>query len=392
MNYIELEEDIQAGLKKFDRRILCASIITILATVLGFFYYDYSKQLSSADLIGNMIEGRARNNQKEALLMLAAANAQNSFEAVALYDQHGKRYFHLPADLNPEFFRQDGLWNSLLYITIERPFYFSEENPSEVAGKIVFVYSTLPTWIGIAFLLFISYFLFYRPGKVRLKAFILEKLKAVSEKVKVKDIAGQVRHDWKSVKQGILAVAETSEGLAIDERETLLLGINRMDGLLSDLPDDENVLDQNTSSTQKAPVYIHPGTDLDQVVREKRISSRLSHCKQIDLTIQSEAFGAYLRFSSIDFKRIVGNLLKNSLEAIDERACQDQKDFLGKIHVFLSLGTDCIVLKVQDNGIGITKEQLSLIGKNRFSTKTNGEGRGISSARKKSNVPGAHLQ
>ena len=77
----------------------------------------------------------------------------------------------------------------------------------------------------------------------------------------------------------------------------------------------------------------------------------------------------------MEFKCILSNLLVNSIEAI-ESAARDR----GEITVALSKQEDQFLLVVKDNGIGIHKEDLPLIGNYGKTLKKNGNGLGLHSS------------
>ena len=72
--------------------------------------------------------------------------------------------------------------------------------------------------------------------------------------------------------------------------------------------------------------------------------------------------------------RVFLNLIKNSIEAIDEKK-QKNSDLQGKINVEINKNNEYIVIKMQDNGIGFTDTKI--ITKPYFTTKKEGTGLGL---------------
>lgn len=83
------------------------------------------------------------------------------------------------------------------------------------------------------------------------------------------------------------------------------------------------------------------------------------------IQIRSVEYVPHILIDETDFYRIMHNLIKNALEAIDEN---------GKIEISLSNeitdGKSYAQIKIVDNGTGINKEHLSKIFEPKFSTKT----------------------
>ena len=77
----------------------------------------------------------------------------------------------------------------------------------------------------------------------------------------------------------------------------------------------------------------------------------------------------YLDLDYTRIKQVFINIYKNSIEAKKENM---------KITLNTYKKNNSIIIKVSDNGIGMTKETLSHIGENFYTTKSNGTGLGVS--------------
>ncbi len=75
--------------------------------------------------------------------------------------------------------------------------------------------------------------------------------------------------------------------------------------------------------------------------------------------------------------RVFFNLIKNSIESIQERASK-HADFAKKIDIEITSKNDYITIKITDNGTGFSEENLSNILKPYFTTKSKGTGLGLS--------------
>lgn len=71
-------------------------------------------------------------------------------------------------------------------------------------------------------------------------------------------------------------------------------------------------------------------------------------------------------------KQVFINIIKNSIEAIEEKKCS------GKISINASIVDDCVLISILDNGIGMSDEVLNKISEPFFTTKINGTGLGTS--------------
>lgn len=76
---------------------------------------------------------------------------------------------------------------------------------------------------------------------------------------------------------------------------------------------------------------------------------------------------------SIELKQLFINIVKNSIEAIDEN---------GEIDISLQIINDNAVISISDNGSGMVPERLERIGEPFYSTKEKGTGIGLAICRK----------
>ncbi|WDF50036.1 HAMP domain-containing sensor histidine kinase [Paenibacillus sp. KACC 21273] len=75
-----------------------------------------------------------------------------------------------------------------------------------------------------------------------------------------------------------------------------------------------------------------------------------------------------IRGNSSKFKQALINIVKNSIEALPEE---------GKIHIWAEQNDKEIEIHIQDNGSGMTEEELKRLGEPYFSNKTKGTGPGL---------------
>ncbi len=70
-----------------------------------------------------------------------------------------------------------------------------------------------------------------------------------------------------------------------------------------------------------------------------------------------------------EFKQLILNFLKNGIESMDQKG--------GKLHLISFLKDNMIIIKIKDEGCGLTHEQLKQLGQPYYSTKTKGTGLGL---------------
>lgn len=80
---------------------------------------------------------------------------------------------------------------------------------------------------------------------------------------------------------------------------------------------------------------------------------------------------------SIQFHQMVVNLVKNSIEAIDEQARSDGFSDMPFIRIKCYAESNSLILEVSDNGIGIDTDQLDVIFQAGYTTKASGTGLGL---------------
>ena len=87
-----------------------------------------------------------------------------------------------------------------------------------------------------------------------------------------------------------------------------------------------------------------------------------------------------IRIPETQFNQMLVNLLKNGMEAIDERKQSGGLEGPPRIDIRAAVRDGFLVLEVQDNGIGIEKKDLEAIFRAGYTTKKEGTGLGLHSA------------
>ena len=91
--------------------------------------------------------------------------------------------------------------------------------------------------------------------------------------------------------------------------------------------------------------------------------------KNIDLIYKQNNDEIYIEADYDRLKQVIINLIKNGIEAIDGK---------GKITIFCQEEIENVNIVIEDNGKGMTKEELENMGSMFYSTKKHGSGLGVS--------------
>ncbi len=110
----------------------------------------------------------------------------------------------------------------------------------------------------------------------------------------------------------------------------------------------------------------------------------------ISLKIQGEPYPIPLDSSQIE--RLLLNLWKNSVEAIQEKKKKSSSPFKGKIQILIEYQEKGIKLIFEDNGTGIPLEILPQVREPFFTTKKEGEGIGLLEVEKILSQYGAKME
>ncbi len=100
----------------------------------------------------------------------------------------------------------------------------------------------------------------------------------------------------------------------------------------------------------------------------------------IQVAIDCENAPREIRIQESQFHQMLVNLVKNSLEAIDELAAAQGLDETPRIRIRASAGEEFLNLEVIDNGIGIRNKDTRVLFSPGYTTKESGSGLGLHSA------------
>ena len=99
--------------------------------------------------------------------------------------------------------------------------------------------------------------------------------------------------------------------------------------------------------------------------------------KNIEIDIDCDNAPKEIYTQENQFHRMLVNLIKNSIEAIDELIASEGLITTPAIRVKCYVGLDSLIIEVTDNGIGIEKDKLDIIFRSGYTTKDSGSGLGL---------------
>jgi len=133
----------------------------------------------------------------------------------------------------------------------------------------------------------------------------------------------------------------------------------------------ENAIDilQNLLHVSKPDLEDEPYVSVDLIVElESLIQLFQDQFYRVSIHKNLQHPGSYILGKRNQLKKVFFNLLKNAFEAIPEK---------GSIQIEHLATEDEVIIRIQDSGVGIPQEKLSLLGTPFFTTKTNGTGMGL---------------
>ncbi len=190
------------------------------------------------------------------------------------------------------------------------------------------------------------------------------------------DLSAQVAHDIRSPLVALDAALNHTEQLPEKQRVIVRHAVNRIRDIANNLLE-KNRLQAGTAAAATAagePPSVHLLSSLiDPVITEKRLSFESNPGINIDFKLPSEAYGLFASIQPVEFRRMLSNLVNNSVEALGVK---------GAVEVRLAHEDKTIVLTVSDNGKGIPPEILAKLGqRGETHGKSGGSGLGLFHAR-----------
>ncbi len=252
--------------------------------------------------------------------------------------------------------------NQLLSVSIKHPIYSNILDKKNIAGYITFKYSLIPislytiaAWItlNLFLILFIPHIKRHLENKIIREQEVLRVKKEI-------ELALQVSHDIRSPLAVLNSISEKLKD-NVEDYHLLQLSILRINDIANNL-----LKDKKGVSFEIPSFYLLPHLILEIVEEKKREYSRNNLELLFISNLNIDAF-----IVPSEFKRILSNLLNNSIEANDTNP---------KIKIELSKEDDQAKLTIIDNGKGIPETVIQNLGTKSITTKANGNGLGLKHA------------
>lgn len=218
--------------------------------------------------------------------------------------------------------------------------------------KLLLQYSFFPIIIFLS-LLFWSFYKFFIQNKI-INPLIIETENNLKYKT-FNQIAQQVGHDIRSPLMVLKTLLKQSDSINNQEVEMANYSLLRIEQILDDLT-------QKDKQKKNINLYIV----VEKIVAEKNIQRR----KNIKLLLRRklEIHDCHFYTEEIEFARVISNLLNNAIEASHEGQI---------IEINFEQEQDQMKILISDQGRGIEKDKLDLIGKKGVSYKNQGQGLGL---------------
>lgn len=198
-------------------------------------------------------------------------------------------------------------------------------------------------------------------------------------------MAEQVSHDIRSPLSALNLLLGSLSQLPESHRLIMRNATQRINDIANDLLNHKQSLPVSNSKEKiinnfqelnKIPELIPP--IIESIISEKRIQFREKQDIEI-LSDLNKSYGAFIFINPIELKRVLSNLLNNSIEAFNDNQ--------GSVTVALRQYGENIAIIIQDNGRGIPEEILNQLGEKGVSygkseLDNSGSGLGIYHAKK----------
>jgi len=195
---------------------------------------------------------------------------------------------------------------------------------------------------------------------------------------KTKELARQVAHDIRSPLAALKSSFDDIKTLPQDTRLRIFSAINRVEDIAN------NLIRSNAAPQLRSCQSTELMTLIDSIISEKRQEFKSKPNIRIYSSFNSSSYGTFSSFNSGTLKRILSNIVTNSVEAMPSN--------IGDVKIKLYREDAYNVIQVSDNGTGIPADIIAKVTESNFTTKESGSGLGLYHANKELNAGSGKLQ
>lgn len=354
--------------------------IVLLAVILLFFLLvtDYVHN-ATADITAKQFRHfYLLNDKRMATQILHSSNSNFAiFERIQFKDENKKVVINYPSEFK---ISSSGI-NNLFLKKIKVPIYFDMTDTKQI-GVLQFNYNLMryfPFWcLSYLFIGAASLFFLIREKKRLLDQ--ISKEQEIEKNIALSKLARQVVHDIRSPISVIKSLKVDIESLPIETRQRLVASINRVEDvahhLLSSYKD-------SSSSFESFLQPIHLLTMLVTSIEEKKIEYRDKKNVEFNFNFNPVSYYSFSNCSESIMRSIVSNIINNAVDVIASSE--------GRVEILLDESKHYNKILIEDTGPGIRKEDEEFLFNDGFSTKPNGNGVGLYTAKKYLNSWGGDI-
>ncbi|MBD3184309.1 PAS domain S-box protein [Candidatus Poribacteria bacterium] len=196
---------------------------------------------------------------------------------------------------------------------------------------------------------------------------------AKAVKIHEKDFSEYVKEDAQGRKVAPLIIALAEEFESHDKEILRIVNrVNKTSERIADIIRTEKTLSKRSAYNKL--INLKESINYAVIVLQESIKSR-----NIELTISYDSAPEEIKTQESQFHQMMVNLIKNSIEAIDELRKSEFEQENAIINIDNYRESDSLVIEITDNGIGIEQDKLDIIFRSGYTTKESGSGLGLHS-------------
>lgn len=226
----------------------------------------------------------------------------------------------------------------------------------QAVDLIVMIIFSIITWITLMLVILLI-------ENLKEQMFLQRELKR-SEKLNVisqlaASVAHEVRNPMTTI-NGFLQLIKTDDNITEKQR-------NYIDLSLAELNRAQDIINDYLSLAKPNDKPFQIVNISDELTKTIELMTSYTNIQNIEVSTSIEA-SLYINGNTDEIKQVFINIIKNGIEAIKGN---------GKLDIRAYTDNDHVVIKIADNGEGMTKDMLSRIGTPFYSTKDKGTGIGL---------------